>query len=186
MSCGCLWIWPLTCGHISSLRMDECSLVSPLPSKTAVQKARWHEIYLCASLSPWELLAAPPFSLLQGSRDSRPTSLSKWGIWISGLGASRLEQGATGQGLLRGSPTPIHCWVPRFLCSSLGLPYAAKSYSLCVSVYMLSTGELYHLLWGQGMQGTLSLKHKPRPKGVKGFGFRFFPLSQYGHPPWTL
>lgn len=51
---------------------------------------------------------------------------------------------------------------------------------LCV----LSTVGLYYLLWGQGMQRTL--KHEPRPKGVKGSDYPFLPLSQYGHPPWAL
>lgn len=36
------------------------------------------------------------------------------------------------------------------------------------------------------MQGTLSLEHEPRPKGVKGSGSPFLPLSQYVHLPWAL
>lgn len=114
---------------------------------------------------------------------------------MSGLGASRTEQGTTGQSgpaervthtnSMAASPIPM---------LQLGTAiHAAKRHSLCLCVYAEHRGRggcrrawRHHLLRGLGMQGTLGLEHEPRPKGVKGSGSPLLPLSQYVHPPWAL
>lgn len=43
--------------------------------------------------------------------------------------------------LLRGSLTPTQCWVPQFLCSSLGLPSMQLNITVCLCVYVEHRGK---------------------------------------------